>query len=181
MPLTRSRRLVYTAAASLGLVAGAAGIAAAATGQSPASTAGGASADSETNDPAPNYTSSVAAPDNEDESDLAGTATITADQATAAATTETGGTAGETELENENGNVVYGVEIMLPDGTMLDVKVDAGNARILAQEPDEADGNEADGVDCKDGVDATTGTDCDGGPSANTDDDPTEAASAEDG
>jgi uncharacterized membrane protein YkoI len=186
MPITRTRRLVSTAAIAFGLVAGAAGIAAAATSQASTPEATSAPTDTETNDPAPSYHSSVTAPDDENEGDLAQIATITTDEARAAAVNATGGTAGDTELENEDGNVVYGVEITLPDGTMLDVKVDAGNATILAQEPDEADGNETGetgetgGVDCEDGLDATTGADCDGGPSANADNDPTEAPAPED-
>ncbi|MDZ4825402.1 MAG: PepSY domain-containing protein [Actinomycetota bacterium] len=145
MPLSRTRRLVYTGATALGLVAGTAGLAAATT-QSSEPSATTAPSDEETGDSNPNYTSSITAPDNENEGNLAALATITADEAAGAATTATGGTAGETELENENGNVVYGVEITLPDGTKLDVKVDAGNAAVLAQETDddETDDDETD-------------------------------------
>jgi len=147
MPTTRTRRLIATGATAVGLLAGAAGIANAATSttdQSPSPSASSAAADNETNDPAPDYTSSVTAPDNENEGDLQALATIGPDEATAAATAATGGTAGETELENENGNVVYGVEVSLPDGSTLDVKVDAGNGTVLAQQVDEADGGESD-------------------------------------
>jgi outer membrane lipoprotein SlyB len=49
------------------------------------------------------------------------------------------GTAGAIELDNENGNVVYSVEITKADGSKLDVKVDAGNARVLHQEADDGD------------------------------------------
>jgi len=63
-------------------------------------------------------------------------ATVTADGATAAALAAVPGTAGSTELENENGYVVYGVEITTPDGTITDVKVDAGNGKVLAQDTD---------------------------------------------
>ncbi len=183
MPVTRTRRLIYTGALALGIVAGGSGLAAAATNQTAPSTAAD-QAGAEPDDAAPTYTASITAPDDENEANLATLATITADDATAAATAATGGTAGETELENENGNVVYGVEVTLPDGTMRDVKVDAGNATILAQAADEPDGNEADeadGVDCEDGIDAATGADCDGGPTANADNDSNEASTPEDG
>lgn len=61
-------------------------------------------------------------------------ATVTADEATAAALAAVPGTAGSAELENENGYVVYGVEITATDGTVTDVKVDAGNGKVLAQD-----------------------------------------------
>lgn len=63
-------------------------------------------------------------------------ATVTADEATAAALSAIPGTAGSAELENENGYVVYGVEITATDGTVTDVKVDAGNGTVLAQDTD---------------------------------------------
>jgi hypothetical protein len=40
----------------------------------------------------------------------------------------------ETELENENGFIVYGVEIQGKDGRLHEVVVDAGNGKVLAQE-----------------------------------------------
>ena len=43
------------------------------------------------------------------------------------------GTAGPATLENENGNVVYGVTIT-NGATTTDVKVDAGNGKVLAQD-----------------------------------------------
>lgn len=49
------------------------------------------------------------------------------------------GTVKKTELENENGFVVYGVEIAGNDGKAYDVKVDAGNAKVLQQEVEGAD------------------------------------------
>lgn len=65
------------------------------------------------------------------------------DQATAeqAALKAVPGTVKNTELENENGFVVYGVEIAGNDGKTHDVKVDAGNAEVLHQEVDGADEN----------------------------------------
>jgi uncharacterized membrane protein YkoI len=112
MAMTRTRKAIATGAAAVGIVLGAAGITAAATSSGSSSITAAKDAN----------------PD--------GLATITADEASAAAVSATGGAAGKVELENENGNVVYGVEITAPDGNQLDVKVDAGNASVLAKESD---------------------------------------------
>jgi len=77
------------------------------------------------------YTSSITAPEN---AKLDGLAKITPEQAAAAAASATGGTAGKVELENEDGDVVYAVEVTQPDGTKLEAKVDAGNGNILRKE-----------------------------------------------
>lgn len=129
MKVTRTRKAIATGAAALGVLLGAAGITAAATNS------GSANQSSVESDQAqePSYQSSITAPDN---ATLDGLATITPEQAATAAANATGGTAGKVELENENGNVVYGVEVTQPDGTMLDVKVDAGNGTVLAREDD---------------------------------------------
>jgi uncharacterized membrane protein YkoI len=63
---------------------------------------------------------------------LASQAKITADQARAAALAQfAGGTVKKTELDNENGTVVYSVELTDSAGTQQDVKVDATSARVL--------------------------------------------------
>jgi uncharacterized membrane protein YkoI len=95
------------------------------------------------------YTSSVTAPDSDTDSAahdaaLAALAKITPDQAKAAALAAVPGAAGKVELENENGNVVFGVEVTTASGSKMDVKVDAGNGKVLAQETD--DGHEAAGA-----------------------------------
>lgn len=109
----------------------------------------------------PSFTGSVPAPqdgkDDESESKdgesaeakaLEGLATISADDATAEALAEVPGTAGNVELGDENGFVVYSVEVTGADGTVTDVKVDAGNGKVLAQETGEeseaGEGSEAD-------------------------------------
>lgn len=74
---------------------------------------------------------------------LQGMATLSADQAKAAAeAANPGATAVKVELDNENGVLVYSVE--LSNG--LDVKVDAGNGAILHTEQADADqqGDEGD-------------------------------------
>ncbi len=138
--------LAAAAAAAVGVAVGAGGIASAVGNSSPSSP----EAD---NVHEPAYTSSVTIDDdeeNDNEADesaaLAGLAKITADQARDAALAAVpDGTAGEVELENENGNVVYGVEVTDASGAEYDVKVDAGNGTVLAQEADDdEEGEEAD-------------------------------------
>jgi uncharacterized membrane protein YkoI len=52
------------------------------------------------------------------------------------------GTAKDAELGNENGYVVWEVEVAGDDGTLHEVKVDAGNGKVLAQEAEEDEGSE---------------------------------------
>jgi uncharacterized membrane protein YkoI len=63
-------------------------------------------------------------------------ARITADQARSAALAAVPGTATSVELENEDGNLVYGVTVKTSAGER-DVKVDAGNGKVLHVEQDE--------------------------------------------
>lgn len=65
-------------------------------------------------------------------------ARITAEQARTAALASVPGTATSVELENEDGNLVYGVSIKTASGER-DVKVDAGNGKVLQVEQDEQD------------------------------------------
>jgi uncharacterized membrane protein YkoI len=62
-------------------------------------------------------------------------ARITPEQAQAAALAQVPGTVKKVELENEDGNVVYGVEIKTAKGES-DVKVDAGDGHVLHVEQD---------------------------------------------
>jgi uncharacterized membrane protein YkoI len=93
----------------------------------------------------PAYRSSITAPDEEHGSEdaeaqtLRSKATVSAAEARSAALAAVPGTAGEVELDNENGNVVYSVEVKNADGSEIDVKVDAGNAKVLHQEADDGD------------------------------------------
>ena len=121
MPITRTQKVIATGAVAIGGLLGAAGITAAATNSG------------SSNEAEPSYQSSISAPEG---AKVDGLATITSDEAAAAATNAVAGTVGEVELENENGNVVYGVEITQADGTKLDVKVDAGNGKVLDKEAD---------------------------------------------
>lgn len=70
-------------------------------------------------------------------------ATISADQAKSAALAQVAGTVTKVELENEDGNVVYGVEIKTADGER-DVKVDAGNGSVLHVEKGDGEDDDND-------------------------------------
>jgi uncharacterized membrane protein YkoI len=65
-------------------------------------------------------------------------ARITPEQARDAALAQVPGTVKKVELENEDGNVVYGVEVKTASGER-DVKVDAGDGRVLHVEQDGED------------------------------------------
>jgi uncharacterized membrane protein YkoI len=76
---------------------------------------------------------------NEEEAGFAGMAKISMDSAINAALKEVQGKALKAELENENGSLVYGVEIAKTDHQLFDVKVDAGDGKILKVENDQKD------------------------------------------
>jgi len=67
---------------------------------------------------------------------------ITLDQATKKALNAVQGQVLRTELEDENGFLVYGVEVVTADKTIVDVKVDAGSGNVLAMDRDQADEEE---------------------------------------
>ncbi len=73
---------------------------------------------------------------------MAGLATIDASQASRAAAAAVPGSAATPILENENGNVVYSVMVTTPNG-VIDVKVDAGNGTVLAQDQGDNEGRES--------------------------------------
>ncbi|MGA1828902.1 PepSY domain-containing protein [Microbacterium sp.] len=73
---------------------------------------------------------------------LEGLAQVTPEEATAAALKAVPGTAAAAQLENENGYIVYGIAVTTADGTVIDVKIDAGDGAVLAQ--DAADSETAD-------------------------------------
>ncbi len=72
---------------------------------------------------------------------LASLARITKEQARAAAVAQVPGTVTAVELENEDGNLVYSVEVKTSAGDQ-DVKVDAGNGKVLHVDKDGEGGNE---------------------------------------
>jgi uncharacterized membrane protein YkoI len=63
----------------------------------------------------------------------------------------------KTELGDENGFVVYSVEVKGADGTVTDVKVDAGDGSILAQETGEDNAAEQGGDEAS-GANTTGGS-----------------------
>jgi hypothetical protein len=75
----------------------------------------------------------------EGEAALAGMAKISLDSALQKALKAVPGTVLRAELENENGYLVYGVEIAKVDRQIVDVKIDAGNGKVLKIEPDQKD------------------------------------------
>lgn len=91
------------------------------------------------------YTASITAPggsgnEADESANLAPLAKITPAEATTAALAAVPGTAGTATLENENGFIVYGITVTTPKG-VIDVKVDAGNGKVLAQDSDADSGN----------------------------------------
>jgi uncharacterized membrane protein YkoI len=67
---------------------------------------------------------------------------ITMDQAVQKAMARVPGQVLKTELEDENGFLVYGIEMVTGDQTIVKVMVDAGSGTVLASEQDKADNGE---------------------------------------
>ncbi|MDA8107992.1 MAG: PepSY domain-containing protein [Betaproteobacteria bacterium] len=86
---------------------------------------------------------------NEEQNDAAALAQakISLVQAIAAAEQHVGGKAASAQLEDENGRLVYGVEV-IRDGTASDVKVDIAEGKVLSVQ---SDANEHEGVDEREG------------------------------
>ena len=110
-------------------------------------------ADSGQSEQQPSYAGSITVPEDQqgqseqDEAKaLEGLAKVTADQAKAAALAQfPGATVGKVELDNENGSLVYSVQLTDASGKGQDVKVDAGNGKVLGSEADDAEGTESQG------------------------------------
>lgn len=79
---------------------------------------------------------------NDNEARYAELAKISMDSAVKEALNVVSGKVIKVELENENGYLVYGVEIVKADKQIADVKVDAGNGKILKIDLDHKDKNE---------------------------------------
>lgn len=75
---------------------------------------------------------------------LQSSAKITPEQAKSAALAQVAGTVKNVQLENEEGNVVYAVEIQIADGGIREVNVDAGNGQVLPAESDAENDGEGD-------------------------------------
>jgi hypothetical protein len=92
----------------------------------------------------PQYACSIKVPENSTQ-DLKQLAKITPAQAQAAAEKAVSGTVVRNSLDNENGCVVYSVEIRSADAKVHDIKVDAGNGTVLHQEVGTDSGTENEG------------------------------------
>ncbi|TFB21421.1 hypothetical protein E3U55_08905 [Filobacillus milosensis] len=86
--------------------------------------------------------SKVEVTDEQEQQQLEKEATITKDEAISAALKEVAGKAVDTELEDEDGTVVYGVEVTDEQGKKQDVKVDAKTGKVLKVEADDEEENE---------------------------------------
>lgn len=73
------------------------------------------------------------------EADFPALAKLTSTQAVQKALAAVQGQILKTELENENGFLVYDVEVVTADKTIMEVKVDAGSGKVLAVDRDKAD------------------------------------------
>lgn len=142
----RSKRIVAGGAAAVGLTLGVAALAGAAT--SPAQQPVPPTADQEAQDP--NLNGSIQAPEDESASEadeakaLEGLAKVSAaDAEQAALATVPGGTVLGSALENDNGSVIYEVDMTDANGKAVEVKVDAGNGAVLAQENDGSEAEDA--------------------------------------
>lgn len=166
MSLTKTRKIALTGLAAVGVLAGSAGIANAVTSPSNPSvhsTATPAPATDPGSD-STGYTSSVKVPaslqlDSKSEAaadaTLANLAKIDLGQATTAATKSVPGKAIEAGLDDEDGNLVYGVDVVTDKGT-VEVIVDAGNGKILAHHAEHDYGDHADKGDHADSGATTT-------------------------
>lgn len=76
-------------------------------------------------------------------------AKISIAQAIATAEQQATGKASRAELQNENGRLVYGVEIAA-NGQAIDVKVDAIDGRVLSVQADEGDTESENGQEERD-------------------------------
>ena len=80
--------------------------------------------------------------DTQNQAELAKQAKITEEQATKTALEKVPGTVNEVELEDENGTIVYEIEVVSTDGTQQDVKVDAQTGKIVKVEADDVENGE---------------------------------------
>lgn len=93
--------------------------------------------------------SEINANEQEEAKQLSNLATVTQEEAKQFALAEINGIVKDIQLENEDGNVVYGVEIENA-GTSVDIKIDAGNGKVLRVESDneeESGDFETDGIE----------------------------------
>jgi uncharacterized membrane protein YkoI len=156
MNLRLNKKLAVTGAVAAVLVGVGGGASIAATDTPPASPSSGTDDDSDEGpggeqEESPAFTGSVPAPAETEQSEndasaLQGLATTSQVDAEAAALAAVPGTVARTELEDDEGFVVYQVQVDASDGTSVEVTVDAGNGTVLAQSGSD-DGDAAEGSD----------------------------------
>ena len=73
----------------------------------------------------------------QEEARLSSDAKVSKSDAEAAALQAVPGTVTASELGNENGSLVWEVDVQKADGSAVEVKVDAGDGTVLAQEADD--------------------------------------------
>lgn len=160
-----NKKLIASAAAAAILTVGAGGTAIAAQ-QGTTQATGGQQQSQQAEEQDPNIKGTITAPAEQGEQDeaaeskqLEGLAKIDQKAAEEAALAAVPGTVKNVQLENENGFVVYGVEVQASDGTITDVKVDAGDGTILAQEAADNEANEGpEGSEANEGSEAGQAT-----------------------
>ncbi len=91
--------------------------------------------------PQAKLTGSIAVKGN-NEAGYPGMAKVSLDEAIQAALQAVQGKVLKVELEDEDGYLVYGVEIAKADKQIADVKIDAGNAKLLKIDNDRNDGDD---------------------------------------
>ncbi|MBG6226529.1 putative membrane protein YkoI [Arthrobacter sp. CAN_A2] len=92
--------------------------------------------------------STTEVPDAEESAQLAKLATVDATAAEAAATASVpGSTVIKTDLNDEDGFLVYDVDVKDSAGTVTEVTVDAGNGTVLASEAGDGEGADGQGTD----------------------------------
>ena len=145
---SKFKKPIYTGAVAIGLALGTMGIASAATTQPAPPAPDETTVEVDVQDPT--YNGSIQAPvedetlsEAEEATLLEGLATISADEASAAATAAVPGEVANVELDDENGSVVYSVEIVDGTGAQIDVKVDAGDGTVLDQQADDESEDES--------------------------------------
>lgn len=73
---------------------------------------------------------------------LSSQATVTKAEAERAALAAVPGTVASSQLGDENGSLIWEVDVTQADGSSVEVKVDAGNAKVLAQEAGDDSGQQ---------------------------------------
>ena len=150
-----TRTLAISLATLAGVGVGSFGIVAATSDETPRAPAGTEreTDDDDVEEQDPQLGGSIQIDEIEDESDadedarLQELATVSEADAAAAAVAEYSGDIVETELGNENGSVVWEFEIVGADGSTVEVKIDAGNAKVLDVETDDDDDGDDDDDD----------------------------------